>query len=167
MYWVAMLATSAFPSPCLATRYGDSRIPRPCITLLLLLLVGRDWVHLVLRPLLVYLYQPQVIDDGDCGAIGGMKIGTGNRSTWRKPPPVPLCPPQIPHEQTQAGTWVAVVGSQWQTAWAMAWPYVAYLLKARTVEPEKQPLPGNGCVTRNSGVTVWSGVFCAVHAEAI
>jgi hypothetical protein len=24
------------------------------------------------------LYQPQMIDDGDCGAIGGMKIGRGN-----------------------------------------------------------------------------------------
>jgi hypothetical protein len=36
---------------------------------------------------------------------------------------------------------------------------VAYLLKARTVEPGKQPLIGNGCVTRRSGVTVGSGVF--------
>jgi hypothetical protein len=35
-------------------------------------------------------------DDGDCGAIGGMKIGRGNRSTRRKPAPAPLCPPQIP-----------------------------------------------------------------------
>jgi hypothetical protein len=24
------------------------------------------------------------------GAIGGMKIGRGNRSTWRKPTPAPL-----------------------------------------------------------------------------
>jgi hypothetical protein len=24
------------------------------------------------------LYQPQMIDDGDCGAIGGMKMGRGN-----------------------------------------------------------------------------------------
>jgi hypothetical protein len=31
---------------------------------------------------------------------------------------------------------------------------VAYLLKARTVQPEKQPLLGNGCVTRNNGMTV-------------
>jgi hypothetical protein len=31
------------------------------------------------------------------GEIGGMKIGRGNRSTRRKPPPVPLCPPQTPH----------------------------------------------------------------------
>jgi hypothetical protein len=36
------------------------------------------------------LYQPQKIDDGDCGAIGGMKIGRGNRSTRRKPTPAPL-----------------------------------------------------------------------------
>jgi hypothetical protein len=41
------------------------------------------------------LYQPRMI--GDCGEIGGMKIGTGNRNTRRKPAPAPLCPPQIPH----------------------------------------------------------------------
>jgi hypothetical protein len=58
------------------------------------------------------LYQPQMIDDGDCGAIGGMKIGRGNRSTRRKPAPAPLCPPQIPHDQTRARTWGAAVGSQ-------------------------------------------------------
>jgi hypothetical protein len=33
------------------------------------------------------LYQPQMIDEGDCGEIGGMKIGRGNRSTRRKPAP--------------------------------------------------------------------------------
>jgi hypothetical protein len=26
------------------------------------------------------LYQPQVIGEGDCGEIGGMKIGRGNRT---------------------------------------------------------------------------------------
>jgi hypothetical protein len=31
------------------------------------------------------------------GKIGGMMIGKGNRSTRRKPVPVRLCPPQIPH----------------------------------------------------------------------
>jgi hypothetical protein len=25
------------------------------------------------------LYRPQMIDEGDCGAIGGMKTGRGNR----------------------------------------------------------------------------------------
>jgi hypothetical protein len=34
--------------------------------------------------------------DYDDGEIGGM-IRRGNRSTQRKPVPVPLCPPQIPH----------------------------------------------------------------------
>jgi hypothetical protein len=42
------------------------------------------------------LYQPQMIGDGDCGEIGAMKIGRGNRSTRRKPASAPLCPPQIP-----------------------------------------------------------------------
>jgi hypothetical protein len=46
------------------------------------------------------MYQPQMIGEGDCGAIGGMKIGRGNRSTRRKPAPEPLCPPQIPLDQT-------------------------------------------------------------------
>jgi hypothetical protein len=42
-------------------------------------------------------YQPRMIGEGDCGEIGGMKIGRGNRSTRRKPAPVSLCPPQTPH----------------------------------------------------------------------
>jgi hypothetical protein len=42
------------------------------------------------------LYHPQMRDDGDCGAVCGMKIGRGNRSTRRKPAPAPLCPSQIP-----------------------------------------------------------------------
>jgi hypothetical protein len=50
------------------------------------------------------LYQPQMIDDCDCGAIGGMKIGRGNRNTRRIPAPVSLCPSQIPHDLTRART---------------------------------------------------------------
>jgi hypothetical protein len=50
------------------------------------------------------LNKPQMIDEGDCGAIGGMKIGSGNRSTQRKHAPAPLCPPQTPHDQTRART---------------------------------------------------------------
>jgi hypothetical protein len=45
-----------------------------------------------------------MIDEDDCGEIGGMKIGRGNRSTRRKPAPAPLYPPQIPHDQTRART---------------------------------------------------------------
>jgi hypothetical protein len=37
-----------------------------------------------------------VLGDYDDGEIGGM-IGRGNRSTRRKPAPVPLCPPQTTH----------------------------------------------------------------------
>jgi hypothetical protein len=44
------------------------------------------------------LYQPQMIDDGECVAIGGMKIGKGNRSTRRKPTPALLCLPEIPYD---------------------------------------------------------------------
>jgi hypothetical protein len=36
------------------------------------------------------LYQPQMIDDGDCGAIGGMEIGKGNRNCRRQPAPAPF-----------------------------------------------------------------------------
>jgi hypothetical protein len=36
------------------------------------------------------LYKPQMIDEDDCGAVGGMKIGRGNRSTRRKPAQAPL-----------------------------------------------------------------------------
>jgi hypothetical protein len=41
-----------------------------------------------------------MIGEGVCGAVGGMKIGKGNWSTRRKPAPAPLCPPQIPLDQT-------------------------------------------------------------------
>jgi hypothetical protein len=33
------------------------------------------------------LYQPQMIDDGDCEAIGGMKIGRGYRKYSEKTSP--------------------------------------------------------------------------------
>jgi hypothetical protein len=42
-----------------------------------------------------------VYDDGE---FGGMKICRGNRSTRRKSAPTPLCPPQIPLDQTGART---------------------------------------------------------------
>jgi hypothetical protein len=41
--------------------------------------------------------------DYDDGEIGGM-IGRGNRSTRRKPAPVPLCPPQTPHAARYVST---------------------------------------------------------------
>jgi hypothetical protein len=35
--------------------------------------------------------------DHDDGEIGGMMIGSGNRSTRKIPAAVPLCPKQTPH----------------------------------------------------------------------
>jgi hypothetical protein len=80
----------------------------------------------------VLLYQPRMIDDDDIddyGVVGGMRIGRGNRSTRRKPAPVPLCPPQISHDLTWDRTRAAVVGSQRLTAWAMARPVTFSYLK--------------------------------------
>jgi hypothetical protein len=57
----------------------------------------------------------------DNGAIGRM-IGRGNRSTRRKPIPVPLCPPQTPHA-ARTRTRAAAVGSQRLTASATARPF--------------------------------------------
>jgi hypothetical protein len=59
--------------------------------------------------------------DYDDGAIGGM-IGRGNRSTRRKPAPMPLCPPQTPHA-ARTRTQAAAMGSQRLTAWATARAY--------------------------------------------
>jgi hypothetical protein len=58
----------------------------------------------------------------DDGEFGGMKIIRGNRSTRRKSAPAPLCPPQIPLDQTRDRARAAAVGSQRLTASAMARP---------------------------------------------
>jgi hypothetical protein len=52
--------------------------------------------------------------DYDDGEIGGM-IGRGNRSTRRKPAPMPLCPIQTPHA-ARTRTRAAALGSQRLTA---------------------------------------------------
>jgi hypothetical protein len=56
-------------------------------------LVSWGGVRLIVRRTLTgLLYQPRMIDD-ERGAVGGLRIGKGNRSTRRKPAPVPLSPP--------------------------------------------------------------------------
>jgi hypothetical protein len=55
-------------------------------------------------------------DDDECELVGGMRIDGGNRSSRIKPVPVPLCPPQIPHDLTWARTRAAAVGSRRLTA---------------------------------------------------
>jgi hypothetical protein len=68
------------------------------------------------------LYQDRMTDD-ECGALDGMRICRGNRSTRRKAAPVPLCPPQIPHNLTWARTRTAVVRSRRLTAGPIAHPF--------------------------------------------
>jgi hypothetical protein len=107
--------------------------------------MGRDWAHLVLRPLF-----SQMIDD-DCGEIGGMRIGRGNRTTRRKPAPMPLYPPQITHDLTWART-------RRLTAWAMARPLP---LMPKVFFPS---LPGSPSIPFFHGVVieklVWVNGFC-------
>jgi hypothetical protein len=49
-------------------------------------------------------------------AFGGMRIGGGNRSTRKKPAPMPPCPPQILYDLTWDRIWSAAVGSRLLTA---------------------------------------------------
>jgi hypothetical protein len=71
--------------------------------------VGWDWVHLVCQPLIGLLFHLQLTDE--YGSVGGMGIGRGKPCIQRKPAPVPLCPPQIPHKLTWDWTQAAMVGS--------------------------------------------------------
>jgi hypothetical protein len=58
------------------------------------------------------LYQLwMMMDDEEYGAVGGM-LGRVNRSARRKLSPVPLWPPQIPHDLILARTLATTVGSQ-------------------------------------------------------
>jgi hypothetical protein len=50
--------------------------------------------------------------DYDDREFCGMKVVRGNQSTRRKPAPAPLCPPQIPLDQTRDRTRAAAIGSQ-------------------------------------------------------
>jgi hypothetical protein len=55
-------------------------------------------------------YLTLELDDDECGALGGIRIGRGNLSSRRKPTPMSLCPPQIPHDLTWARIRAAAVG---------------------------------------------------------
>jgi hypothetical protein len=68
------------------------------------------------------LYQPQMIDDGDCGAIDGMKIGRGTEVLGENLPQCQFYLPQISYDLTRARTRAAAVGSRRLTAWATARP---------------------------------------------
>jgi hypothetical protein len=93
---------------------------------------GETWVHLVSSS--IWPIVPATDDDGGGGgvvcvcvcerereAVSGMRFDWGNRSTRVTPAPVPLCLPQIPHDQTWDGTRAAAeMGSRQLTNWAVA-----------------------------------------------
>jgi hypothetical protein len=117
-YCVAVILWIAIRFYCvdnMILHYTANRSCDFCLSLFyfsfLFLSVGWDWVHLVRRPLTGLLYQRRMIDD-ECGAVGGMRIDRGNRSTRRKPAPVPFCAPRIPHDLTWARTRTAAVGAR-------------------------------------------------------
>jgi hypothetical protein len=105
---VAQLVTSSLQIPKLPCRVRKRRplvpvlshmIPPVCLFIIIIIIISHG-VRLIVSPLGTaattgLLYQPQMIGNV-CGAVGGMMIGRGNRSTRRKPAPKPLRPPQIP-----------------------------------------------------------------------
>jgi hypothetical protein len=75
-----------------------SIVPQPTTRLFIISWVGLSPLRTATTSGL--LYKPQMIDVGDCGATGGIKIGRENRSTRRKPAPAPLCPHQLRYRMT-------------------------------------------------------------------
>jgi hypothetical protein len=77
--------------------------------------VGFSWGVLRLSPLGHYLAH---CTSPGWGMMMSVEQSMGNWSTWRKPGPKPLCPPQTPHHFTWARTWAAAVGSRRLATWA-------------------------------------------------
>jgi hypothetical protein len=86
-------------------------------------MVRWDWVHCLRSPLFGLLYQPRMMDDDECVATFGIRIGLGNRSTRRKPATIPLCRPQIPHYLTRVRIPASAIGSRRLSAWATVLPF--------------------------------------------
>jgi hypothetical protein len=78
--------------------------PQPEFIIIIIIISGMRLRSLNTAATVWTIVPVPMMDDGDCGAIDGMKIGRGNRSACREPVQAPLCPPQIPHDQTQATT---------------------------------------------------------------
>jgi hypothetical protein len=75
------------------------------------------------------LYEHRMMmDDGDCGAIGGI-TGSGNGSTLRK---------HAPQDLTRGRGRTAAVESQQLTAWAKALPLLDFTLGLRRIIGKSQ-----------------------------
>jgi hypothetical protein len=115
------------------------------------------------------LYQSRMIDDNECGIVGGKKICRENRSTRRKPAPVPLCPPKIPHDLTWDRTRAAAVGSRRLTRTYLnfdsrSWYVVSF--KLRPLCPPRKESPVHcigGCTGPRIGLeeACWKIYLCS------
>jgi hypothetical protein len=85
-------------------------------------------------------------------------IGTGNRSTRRKPALVPLCPPQTPHAARMRSR-AAAVGSQRLTASATAWPLLGKVLRAVVMKSHSLILGNNAVLSLESVLTFRSNML--------
>jgi hypothetical protein len=56
------------------------------------------------------------MDDDECKAISGMRIGMGNRNARTKRAQIPICLPRIPHYLIRARARAAGFGSRRETA---------------------------------------------------
>jgi hypothetical protein len=100
--------------------YPDYSSPTPSGSSFYFLLCGLrwDWVQLVRRPLGGMLYRSRMMYD--YGTVGEMRISRVSPSFRRKPAPMPICPPQIPHDLTWDWIRAARMGCRRLTVWAMA-----------------------------------------------
>jgi hypothetical protein len=130
-----ILSNSSFNDHCIIRSYVA-----PMLTRSLILGMGWDWVHLVREPLIGLLYQPRMIDD-EYGAVCGMMIGRGNRSTRRKPATVQLRPPQIAHDLIWDRTRTTPVGSRWLTARPHAAVNIRFVVSCRPLDTFLWPEP--------------------------
>jgi hypothetical protein len=62
------------------------------------------------------------------GGVDEMRIGGGNRSTWRSPVSVPFCPPKIPYDLIWGRIRDAVIGRWCPTAIAPSFNNITFEL---------------------------------------
>jgi hypothetical protein len=81
-------STSSTTCACTVSRVWTGRV-YSCTRFFLLSPLGKSATNWPIVP---------APGDDECGAVGGIITGRENWSTRGKPAPVPLCPPQIPHD---------------------------------------------------------------------
>jgi hypothetical protein len=99
------------------------------------LAVGWDSARSASRPLFGLLCQPWMVDDDECGAVSGMRIGRGNRSIGEN---LPQCH-FVQHKSHMIRPGLEPGPPQWEagrrlTVWAMARPlFCVYCYRIQAV----------------------------------